>query len=407
MTRISRLCLLIATFILGFITSRIHDRFIYTRSRSILEDSHGVEQQQHQGMRKYSGTGSPSAPLNIQRSNPPSSTLLNPKHVQPHPQHQQSPAQSGVPPKRVNAAFVILLQNKDLHEMRKTMRLLESTFNRHYGYPYVFLNDVPFSDHFKTHIQAMTKAPVKFGLIPKEHWSYPAYINQTQAALNRKDMENRNVPYGESESYRHMCRYESGFIFQHELVKDYNYYWRVEPGVTFSCDLDFDPFLVMKTRKFKYGFTIALPEYVDTIPTLWENVKRFMTLHPEHISKRNSLEWISYDNGDTYNNCHFWSNFEIVDVSFFQSKGYMDFFNLLDATGGFFYERWGDAPVHSIAAALMLDRRDIHFFNEIGYRHGMYEHCPENPALQLKCACDPKDNVDWVQFSCLRRFLET
>ncbi|KAK3830206.1 MAG: glycolipid 2-alpha-mannosyltransferase-domain-containing protein [Linnemannia elongata] len=309
---------------------------------------------------------------------------------------------------RANAAFVVLLQNKDLHDMRKTMRNLEAVFNRKHGYPYVFLNNVPFTEHFKTHIRAMTTAPVNFGLIPKEHWSYPSHINKTQAAMNRVDMENRNVPYGESESYRHMCRYMSGFIFRHHLVQEYDYYWRVEPGVSFSCDLlDVDPFKIMKTKKYKYGFTIALPEFVDTIPTLWENVKRFRKLHPEHIAKRNSLEWISYDKGDTYNNCHFWSNFEIVDASFFRSKAYMDFFQFLDDTGGFFYERWGDAPVHSIAAALMLDRRDIHFFNEIGYRHGLYEHCPESPELQLKCACDPKDNVDWVQFSCLRRFLET
>lgn len=141
---------------------------------------------------------------------------------------------------RANAAFVVLLQNKDLHDMRKTMRNLESVFNHKHGYPYIFLNNVPFTEHFKTHIRAMTNAPVKFGnekqesnrlagthydsmsiafshnlffvtlsigLIPKEHWSYPSFINKTQAALNREDMENRNVPYGESESYRHMCRY--------------------------------------------------------------------------------------------------------------------------------------------------------------------------------------------------------
>ncbi|KAG0271372.1 alpha 1,2-mannosyltransferase 2.4.1 [Linnemannia exigua] len=285
---------------------------------------------------------------------------------------------------RANAAFVVLLQNKDLHDMRKTMQNLEAVFNRKHGYPYVFLNDVPFTEHFKTHIR----------LIPREHWSYPSFVNKTQAALNRQDMENRNVPYGESESYRHMCRYMSGFIFRHEMVQEYDYYWRVEPGVSFSCDLlDIDPFMLMKTKRYKYGFTIALPEFVDTIPTLWDTVKRFRKQHPEHISRRNSLEWISYDKGDTYNNCHFWSNFEIVDASFFRSKAYLDFFQFLDDTGGFFYERWGDAPVHSIAAALMLDRREIHFFNEIGYRHGMYEHCPESPELQLKCACDPKDNV--------------
>jgi alpha 1,2-mannosyltransferase len=64
---------------------------------------------------------------------------------------------------RANAAFVVLLQNKDLHDMRKTMRNLESVFNRKHGYPYVFLNNVPFTEHFKTHIRAMTTAPVKFG----------------------------------------------------------------------------------------------------------------------------------------------------------------------------------------------------------------------------------------------------
>lgn len=32
-------------------------------------------------------------------------------------------------------------------------------------------------------------------------------------------------------------------------------------------------------------------------------------------------------------------------------------------------KRWGDAPVHSIAAAMMLRKEEFHFFNDIGYRH--------------------------------------
>jgi hypothetical protein len=35
------------------------------------------------------------------------------------------------------------------------------------------------------------------------------------------------VIYGGSESYRHMCRYESGFFFRHPLMMNYEYYWRV------------------------------------------------------------------------------------------------------------------------------------------------------------------------------------
>lgn len=46
--------------------------------------------------------------------------------------------------------------------------------------------------------------------------------------------------------------------------------------------------------------------------------------------------------------CSVWSNFEIADMRFWRSKAYSDFFEFLDQKGGFFYERWGDAPVHSI-----------------------------------------------------------
>ena len=41
----------------------------------------------------------------------------------------------------------------------------------------------------------------------------------------------------------------------------------------------------------------------------------------------------------------------------------------LDQAGGFFYERWGDAPVHSIAANLFLDKDEVHYFDDVGYWH--------------------------------------
>lgn len=63
------------------------------------------------------------------------------------------------------------------------------------------------------------------------------------------------------------------FFFRHQLLEKYKYYWRVEPGVTFFCDLHYDPFLVMQDEKKVYGFTISLYEYQRTIPTLWETTK--------------------------------------------------------------------------------------------------------------------------------------
>jgi alpha 1,2-mannosyltransferase len=106
-----------------------------------------------------------------------------------------------------------------------------------------------------------------------------------------------------------------------------------------------------------------------------------------------------------YNLCHvypqtalltiqFWSNFEIADMRFFRSKIYSDYFKYLDEAGGFFYERWGDAPVHSIAAAFFLPRSQVHFFHDIGYRHAPYIHCPQDELSHLsgRCSCERENN---------------
>jgi alpha 1,2-mannosyltransferase len=54
-------------------------------------------------------------------------------------------------------------------------------------------------------------------------------------------------------------------------------------------------------------------------------------------------------------------------MDFWRSPAYQAYFAHLEAQGGFYYERWGDAPVHSIAAALFLPKEKIHLFDEIGY----------------------------------------
>ena len=97
-----------------------------------------------------------------------------------------------------------------------------------------------------------------------------------------------------------------------------------------------------------------------------------------------------------------WSNFEIASLNFLRSQAYRDYFNFLDQEGGFFYERWGDAPVHSIAAALMLKKDEIHFFEDIAYWHVPFTHCPteEKKRTDLKCHCNPDENFDWQGYSC-------
>lgn len=309
---------------------------------------------------------------------------------------------------RAKAAFITLARNNDVWDIAHSIKQVEDRFNRKFHYDWVFLNDKPFDDHFKRVIKNLVSGQAKFGLIPKEHWSFPEWIDQDKAAKVREEMRAKQVIYGDSVSYRHMCRFESGFFFRHELLKPYDYYWRVEPGIKLFCDVDYDPFIFMKDNNKKYGFTLSLKEYESTIATLWKTTKDFMKEHPEHLVEDNSMGFVSEDSGHSYNLCHFWSNFEIGDLNFWRGKAYMAYFDYLDKAGGFFYERWGDAPVHSIAAALFLPRNQIHFFNDIAYWHNPFTHCPTTEADRMKgkCSCNPGDNFDWKDYSCTSKFFE-
>jgi len=310
-----------------------------------------------------------------------------------------------LPTRKANAVFVLLARNSDLNGVVSSMKQMEDRFNKKFQYPYVFLNDQEFEEGFKKRVSKLTDAKVEFGVIPKDHWNQPDSINETTASAARETMSKNGVIYGGSVPYRNMCRFNSGFFYKHELLKPYKFYWRIEPDVKFFCDLDYDPFLIMQDQNKVYGFTVSLYEYEATIPTLWDAVKEFKRDNPTLISPDNAMSFLSDDGGDTYNRCHFWSNFEIADLDLWRGVAYNKFFDFLDSKGGFYYERWGDAPVHSIGAALFAKKEQIHFFNDIGYRHEPFQHCPQGDIhTRGKCWCDESQNFDYEWYSCLKRY---
>jgi mannosyltransferase len=136
----------------------------------------------------------------------------------------------------------------------------------------------------------------------------------------------------------------------------------------------------MEQHNKTYGFVIAIKELVETVPNLFRyasaykrqnNFKStglwemFLKDQPESSAKdekpvespnAQSLpdEVLEMDpvekaelpevdpesmEGENYNMCHFWSNFEIARLDFFRSKEYEDFFNMMDRSGGFWAER--------------------------------------------------------------------
>ncbi|KZZ87190.1 Glycolipid 2-alpha-mannosyltransferase family protein [Ascosphaera apis ARSEF 7405] len=337
---------------------------------------------------------------------------------------------------RANAAIVVLARNKELDGVIKSMRSLERHFNRWYNYPYVFLNDGDFDDAFMETVKNHTKAGVEFGKIDPTMWGFPDWMDSEVAREGIRKQGDAALMYGGLESYHHMCRFNSGFFFKHPLLLKYEWYWRLEPDIKYYCDITYDPFMKMIETNKTYGFTIAIKELHETVPNLFRYAsaykrnnnltskglwEMFLERPPEQEADgpvdpkyekvkeeerlRKEREKIlpgeikvggsapvdpNEMEGESYNMCHFWSNFEIARLDWFRSKEYQDFFDMMDRSGGFWMERWGDAPIHSLAAGALLSPRDIHYFRDFGYRHTTIQHCPANaPARQ-------RDRIPWL-----------
>ncbi|KAG9234970.1 glycosyltransferase family 15 protein [Amylocarpus encephaloides] len=305
---------------------------------------------------------------------------------------------------RINATLLSLVRNEEIDGIVQAMQDLERTWNSKFNYPWTFFNDVPFTEEFKKRTQAETKAECRYELIPKEHWDIPTWIDEEIFQESARILQENQIQYGAMKSYHQMCRWNSGLFYKHPALEHIQFYWRVEPKVHFFCDVDYDVFRYMGDHNKTYGFTINLYDAPESIPTLWPETVKFLAAHPEYVHDNNAMNWLTdkerrldhYQKANGYSTCHFWSNFEIADMSVWRSQAYEDYFNHLDRAGGFFYERWGDAPVHSIALGLFEDASKIHWFRDIGYQHIPYFNCPNSPKCRGCVAGRFTDGEAWL-----------
>jgi alpha 1,2-mannosyltransferase len=146
----------------------------------------------------------------------------NPSNPPPVPDKYYQPTGEGnstlLVDRRANATFVILARNTDISGTVRSIRDIEDRFNKNYGYPYVFLNEVPFTEEFKRsvlhslawisvdiflnrRISVLSASKMEFGLIPKEHWYQPDLIDEKKAEAGRNKMKEEKIIYGGTSWY--------------------------------------------------------------------------------------------------------------------------------------------------------------------------------------------------------------
>ncbi|MCJ1321437.1 hypothetical protein MMC15_006782 [Xylographa vitiligo] len=272
---------------------------------------------------------------------------------------------------RPRAALISLVRNSELPGLMQSMRQLEYHWNRKYQYPWIFFNDEPFSDEFKQATQNLTSAKCYYEVVPNEHWSLPDWVDEGRFMNSLEYLGAIGVGKGWMISYRHMS------------VGSDN-----TQQVHFFCDIDYDVFRFMRDNNMKYGFNMNILDDARSFPSLWSRTRSFINAHPELVHPEADLDWLldPHNSGD-YNNCQFFSNFEVGNLNYFRGEANEKYFDWLDRGGGFYYERFGDAPIHTLSVAMFVPKSEIWFFRDVGYQHDINRHCPPHSAH--RCSCEP------------------
>jgi hypothetical protein len=157
------------------------------------------------------------------------------------------------------------------------------------------------------------------------------------------------------QGYKSMCHFFSQELYSLPILEGVEFIARLDDDSKFSGE-PFDPFHYMEQNQLEYGYRLIVGHDSCTNGLL-KNVEIYAKW------QELKLDWQQVKIPAV-----FYNNFFIARREIFLRPGYQHFIAYLDALKGFWTDRWGDAPVHTSAAALFGWKR-FHFTTEFGYCH--------------------------------------
>ncbi|TFK35773.1 nucleotide-diphospho-sugar transferase [Crucibulum laeve] len=300
--------------------------------------------------------------------------------------------------RRPNGVIFILLAPSRITQALVALQNVEDRFNRRLKYPIVLFtaeDETEFiTEEVKSKVNWITEGRASFATTTKESWEVPPWMDQDRV---RNSMETIGFSFG----YRAMCRYYSGFFWTHPALASYDWLWRLDTDIQFHCDVPYDPIERLIEKHAVYGFVQVNYDATWVQPSLASNVSQFL-YENQHIIPPDANQrfvWKGDDGAakamagaatsEDWTGACMYNNFEISHRSVWESNIYTKFFEHLDKAGGFFYERWGDSPIHSYGLAMSLRQDQVVQFKDLGYQHQAWAY--ECADLD-RCAC-VKDGV--------------
>ncbi len=258
------------------------------------------------------------------------------------------------PETKPRGVIYILTQSERMKKLKIFMNSLHKHFTSKYHYPLIIFHE---NDMLDKRTDILKSGPwnsslvffqtVNFSGLPK-HVRLQDYISRRKRLCNRFAL-----------GYRHMCYFHAKIIYELPILDNLEYAWRLDDDSVLMNPIKYDIFQYMKDNNFLYGYKKKNDDHPECVYGLWETVKSYVLFKGINATLFNDWPYPQV----------FYNNFEISSLRLWMSKEYKDYIAHLDAVQGMFTYRWGDAPVHTLAVTLFVKEQQLHYFDDIKYKH--------------------------------------
>jgi hypothetical protein len=284
----------------------------------------------------------------------------------------------------INGVIYFLTHKKRVPSMIQVLKSLYSTFWKFYPhYPVIIFHDNLDGESESLLQTAVPKMPLEFELIKFE--LPPGYVMNQSAAHQGAKSSKKNAgpvvvvpkrtkctPLTSTIGYRHMIHFHATVVHKHLLKRKFpngkplEYIFRLDDDSFMTHPVGYDLFRMMDINKKKYGFVNTMIDDPNCIEGMWDHARSFLKSfnesNPGVVKKDNFLDQL--ENGQI-----FYNNFELSHVEVWTHPLWRAYISDIERLGKIFLERWGDAPIHTLAVAMMYRLNEIHRFSDVGYRH--------------------------------------
>jgi len=217
-----------------------------------------------------------------------------------------------------------------------SIKFLDLNFNSIYQYPILIFHE-NFDIAQKNQIRSISNSTIEFH---KVVFRIPEFLDPNYVPRWFK---------GYSLGFRHMIRFFTIGLWEHEAMQDYKYYMRVDSDSFLISRLWTDPFKFFADNDFKYGFIATSTEKPEFVSDLWEITEAFRRSHGLQS------EWFV----GRWNGFSFYSSLEMGRVDYWQQPVVKEYLDLLDRAGGIYKVRWPDSAIHFLCASLFLHSQEM------------------------------------------------